>query len=65
MNPMPFQKGNKYGAKKILRRPLDKKPLCFATWKGQREQIMKIPGWRDNLRAYVDKLIAEYNFDGE
>lgn len=56
---MPFQKGHKKGAKKCLKYPTDKTPLCFVTWEGDKERLMKIPGWQDKLRDYVRELVEE------
>lgn len=56
---MPFLKANKLGAKKILKRPLDKQPICFMGYEGTKEKLKSVPDWQDRLRDYVEKLIAE------
>lgn len=58
---MPFQKGNKLGAKRTLKHSLDQTPLSFATWKGDRDRIKKIPDWQNKLRDYVRQLIEEHD----
>jgi hypothetical protein len=41
-NSMPFQKGNKLGARKIEVEPLDTEPICFKGRKGQKEKLKAI-----------------------
>jgi hypothetical protein len=55
---MPFQKGNKLGAKKHLKRPLDKEVIGFRGYEGQKESLKAVPDWQERLREYVDLLIA-------
>ena len=56
---MPFQKNHKLGAKKILNQALDKHPISFKGYEGQKEKLKLVPGWQEKLRLYVDRLIAE------
>lgn len=56
---MPFQKGNKLGAKKLIDRQLDKNPICFIGYEGTKEALKTVPGWQTKLRDYVEKLIKE------
>jgi hypothetical protein len=54
---MPFQKGNKLGAKKYLKRPLGKM-IGFRGYEGQQEKLKAVPDWQERLREYVDRLIS-------
>jgi hypothetical protein len=56
---MPFQKRNKLGAKKFLSKPLDKQPICFKGYEGQKAQLKAVPNWQGRLREYVYQLINE------
>ena len=56
---MPFQKGNKLGAKKQLKRPLDKEVIGFKGYEGQKEKLKAVPDWQERLREFVDLLISE------
>jgi hypothetical protein len=56
---MPFQKGNQLGAKKRLKRPLDKEAIAFKGYAGQKEKLKAIPDWQERLRLFVDELIQE------
>ena len=56
---MPFQKGNKLGAKKIIDRALDRDPICFMGYEGTKEAIKDVPDWQAKLRDYVELLISE------
>lgn len=56
---MPFQKGNKLGAKKQLKRPLDKGVIGFKGYEGQKEKLKAVPDWQERLREFVDLLISE------
>lgn len=56
---MPFQKGNKLGAKPIEEDPLDDSPICFRARKGVKEKLKAVPNWQERLRDYVEQLIAE------
>lgn len=55
---MPFQKNNKLGAKKRLKRPLDKEVIAFRGYFGQKEKLKTIPDWQERLREFVDQLIS-------
>lgn len=62
---MPFEKGNKLGAKKRLKRPLDKEAIAFKGYKGQKEKLKAVTDWQEKLRGFVDTLIAiQTNKDG-
>jgi hypothetical protein len=54
---MPFPKNNKFGAKKRLKRPLDKETIGFKGYGGQRERLKAVPDWPERIREFVDKLI--------
>ena len=54
---MPFQKNHKLGAKKRLKRPLDKEIIGFKGYEGQRERLKAVPDWPERIREFVDKLI--------
>lgn len=56
---MPFQKGHKLGARKQLKRPLDKEAIAFKGYEGQKEKLKAIPEWPERLREYVDCLILD------
>lgn len=54
---MPFQKNHKLGAKKRLKRPLDKETIGFKGYEGQKEKLKTVPDWQERLREFVDNLI--------
>ena len=54
---MPFRKGNKLGAKKYLKRPLDEGVIAFRGYQGQKEKLKAVPCWQERLRAYLDELL--------
>ncbi|WP_445172949.1 hypothetical protein [Microcoleus sp.] len=54
---MPFPKNNTFGAKKRLKRPLDKETIGFKGYEGQRERLKAVPDWPERIREFVDKLI--------
>jgi hypothetical protein len=56
---MPFEKGNKLGAKKRLLRPLDKETIAFKGYEGQKEKLKAVPDWQERLRLFVDELIEK------
>jgi hypothetical protein len=56
---MPFQKNHKLGAKKILKRPLDKETIGFKGYEGQKEKLKTVPDWQERLREFVDQLIED------
>ncbi len=60
---MPFQKGNKLGAKKQLKRPLDKEVIAFKGYEGQKEKLKAVPDWQERLRNFVEQLIEEFPKD--
>ena len=55
---MPFERGNKLGAKKRLKRPLYKEAIAFKRYKGHKEKLKAVPDWQEKLREFVDTLIA-------
>jgi len=55
---MPFQKGNKFGARKIEAEPLDTEPICFKGRQGQKEKLKAIHNWQVKLRDYIHTLIS-------
>jgi hypothetical protein len=66
---MTFQKGNQLGAKKRLKRPLDKDAIClwrqrfaiaFKGYEGQKEKLKAVPDWQERLREFVDQLLSEF-----
>ncbi|MEQ9548373.1 MAG: hypothetical protein RIM23_01955 [Coleofasciculus sp. G3-WIS-01] len=61
---MPFQKGNKLGAKKQLKKPLDKGVIAFRGYEGQKEKLKAIPDWQERLREFVDQLTSSLLKDG-
>lgn len=61
---MPFDKNHKLGARKIVDRDLDEKPICFKGFAGSKEALAGVPGWQDKLRKYVEILIEESQSGG-
>jgi hypothetical protein len=55
---MPFQKNNKLGAKKRLKRVLDQEVIAFRGYEGQKEKLKAVPDWQERLREFVDQLIS-------
>ncbi|MGH8001674.1 MAG: hypothetical protein ACREPR_20175 [Brasilonema sp.] len=56
---MPFQKNNKLGAKKRLKRPLDKEVIAFRGYEGHKEKLKTVFDWQERLRGFVEQLISE------
>ncbi|WP_414590137.1 hypothetical protein [Scytonema sp. PCC 10023] len=56
---MPFQKNNQLGAKKRLKRPLDKGIIAFRGYEGQKEKLKTVPDWQERFRKFIDQLIVE------
>jgi hypothetical protein len=56
---MPFQKGNKLGAKKYHLRPLDKEVIAFRGYEGQKDKLKAVPNWQERFREFVDQLLSE------
>jgi len=56
---MPFKKGHKLGAKKQLKRPIDKEVIAFKGYEGQKEKLKAVPDWQERLREFVDQLISD------
>lgn len=44
---MPFQKGNKLGAKKRLKRPLYQEIIAFRGYEGHKQRLKAIPNWQE------------------
>lgn len=57
---MLFQKNNKLGAKKFLKRSLDSKPICFKGYEGTKEKLKTVPDWQERFRQFAEQLIEEY-----
>ncbi len=55
---MPFQKGNKLGAKKFYQRELGEK-ITLQLYKGQKEKLKTVPDWQNKIRDYVEQLITD------
>ncbi|MEQ9357319.1 hypothetical protein [Coleofasciculus chthonoplastes] len=58
---MPFQKNNRFAAKRMLDKPLDKDPICFKGYEGQKEKLKSVPNWQEQIRQFVDELISGQN----
>jgi hypothetical protein len=56
---MPFQKNHEYRWNSDQEKPLDKQPICFKGWNGQKEKLKAIPNWQNKLRSFVDTLLNE------
>ncbi|HAG84445.1 MAG TPA: hypothetical protein DCL61_25645 [Cyanobacteria bacterium UBA12227] len=61
---MPFKIGNKLGAKKRLKRPLDKEVIAFKGYEGQKEKLKAVPDWQERLREFVDQLLSDFPKNG-
>jgi hypothetical protein len=61
MLAMPFRKNNQFTAKKFLDKPLDKQPICFRGYEGQKDKLKAVPDWQEQLRQFVDELISRQN----
>lgn len=57
---MPFKKNHKYRWKSNKNKVLDKAPICFKGWEGQKDKLKTVPDWQEHLRKYVDELIDKY-----
>lgn len=55
---MTFKNNHKQGAKKLLKIELDDQPICFKGKRGQKEALKQIPGWQNEFREFVDRLIS-------
>jgi len=58
---MPFQRNNQFAAKKMLNKPLDKDPICFKGYEGQKEKLKTVPNWQERMRQFANELISEQN----
>ena len=58
---MPFQKNHPWAAKKMLNKPLDKDPICFKGYEGQKEKLKTVPNWQERMRQFANELISEQN----
>ncbi|NMG21117.1 hypothetical protein [Brasilonema bromeliae] len=56
---MPFQKNNKLGANRRLKRPLDKETISLRGYEGQKEKLKAVPDWQERLREFVDQLTSD------
>jgi len=56
---MPFQKDHEYRWHSDRNRPLEKQPICFKGWEGQKESLKSVPNWQERLREAVDRLVIE------
>ncbi|KYC34964.1 hypothetical protein WA1_09445 [Scytonema hofmannii PCC 7110] len=61
---MPFQKNHKYRWQSHQDRSLDKAPICFKGWEGQKEKLKAVPNWQQRLREYVDQLLSDFSTKG-
>jgi hypothetical protein len=55
---MTFKKNHQFGAKKILKKPLDAQPICVRGYEGQKEALKAVPGWQERLREYCKTLLS-------
>lgn len=62
---MPFRKNHKLGAQKILSRALDKQPITFKGYEGQKEALKSVPNWQERFREFAEMLINESKLDGD
>ncbi|MEQ9549586.1 MAG: hypothetical protein RIM23_08210 [Coleofasciculus sp. G3-WIS-01] len=58
---MPFKKNHPWRAKKMLDKPLDKSPICFKGYEGQKDKLKSVPDWQERMRQFVDEMISEQN----
>ena len=56
---MPFSPNHKYRWKSDKERVLDKSPICFKGYDGQKEKLKTVPNWQERLREFVDGLIED------
>ena len=56
---MPFQKNHEYRWEKQGDRALDKQPITFKGYEGQKLALFAIPNWQEKFRQFADKLIKE------
>jgi len=56
---MPFTKNHKYRWKSNQNKILDKTPICFKGWEGQKEKLKAVPDWQERLREFVDQLLSD------
>jgi len=54
---VPFEKSNKLGARKILKRPLDSSPTCVKLYQGHKEALQAVDGWQELVRGFIENLI--------
>ncbi len=60
---MPFSKNHEYRWEKQGDRTLDKQPICFKGYEGQKLALLAIPNWQEKFRKFVDDLIKESEQD--
>jgi hypothetical protein len=56
---MPFRKNHEYRWVSNQDKPLDKQPICFKGWQGQKEKLKSVPYWQERVREFIDRLIEE------
>ncbi|MDZ7956595.1 MAG: hypothetical protein RMY34_01595 [Aulosira sp. DedQUE10] len=56
---MPFPKNHQYRWESNQDQTLDKTPICFKGWEGQKEKLKTVPDWQERLRQFVDQLISD------
>jgi hypothetical protein len=56
---MPPKESHQHRWKSDQEKPLDKQPICFKGWKGQREKLRSVEGWQSKIRFFVEELITE------
>lgn len=56
---MPFRKGNKLGAKKFSKRPLDGN-ITIHVYEGQKEKLKQVRDWQNKLRDCIDQVTTPH-----
>jgi hypothetical protein len=56
---VPFKKGHKFGF--TSENPLSRNPVCLKLKEGYKERLLKIPGWQEEVRAFIEDLINEHD----
>jgi hypothetical protein len=60
---MPFSKNHEYRWEKQSDRTLDKQPICFKGYEGQKLALQAIPNWQEKFRKFTDELIKDSEQD--
>lgn len=55
---MTFRKNHDYRWEPNQDKPLDKLPICFKGWEGQKEALKNVPGWQERFRELAEQLIS-------